>query len=402
MVAFPVSPTPQTPCLVLDLATVRRLGVVVTVTLTLIFATSTGSSSQLPAKRLATRTAAWRSNGTAATTSATVPSRRSTGPTIVAKGIFYDLVSDGSDLLAARLPSPGDATGRSFVVRVDPANGRRLAMSPALYNVQDLVVVASRVWVIATAGWRLERFELLQLDVHDLRPMTRVSLNAPVPSLVGWADLLWLAEGCDLERLDPANGATLVRVRFSSADCVEEGVGYTLAISVEGNYLIAAPEPGDGALMVLDAHSGRVLRRRPNLAGGEFVSLVAADGYLWVLNGSAGLQTPLNIYRLPGLQLVKTMAPRSLSCSTPQVFSGCPGWIEYLDGVIWGGGGLIGCANPKTLSVDATAHGSGFTDLVTVGGRTYGIWPPDPNNPSNATDIVRFTPPAACGAIARG
>jgi hypothetical protein len=75
--------------------------------------------------------------------------------------------------------------------------------------------------------------------------------------------------------------------------------------------------------------------------------------------------------------------------------------VTNLDGVIWGGGGLIGCANPKTLSVDATAQGSEFTDLVTVGGHTYGIWPPDPNNPNNAADIVRFTPPAACRAIAR-
>ena len=369
----------------------RKLGVV-TVTLTLSLAICTGSY-------LATRAAASGSTGTSATKS--TPSATSSARLpIIARGIFFDLVGEGSDLLALRMPSPQDTTGHLFVVRIDPTDGRTLASSPGLYNVQGPVVVASHVWVIATDGPRLSRFELLQLDPRSLRPVTRISLSWPVPSLVGGAGLLWLEGGCELERVNPANGAVLISVRLSSADCVEEIAGYNLSISVGGNYLVAVPQPG--VPEVLDAHSGRMLSRQPNMALGAFVSLVAADGYLWVLDSSASLKEPLYIYKLPGLRLVKTVAPWSLSCTTPEVFSGCPGWIEYLNGMIWGGGGLLACASPKTLAMVTTVKDLGdLSDLVTVGNHTYGIQPPDPNNPNNATDVVRFTPPAACSYIPR-
>lgn len=336
------------------------------------------------------------SSNTSATVPTTIPRLKPAALSLVASGNYYSLAVDGTDLLAQE--SGKGPVGRSVVVRIDPVDGRILARSPSLYIVDGPAVVTSHIWVVTTSSLRPTHYQLVLLDSRTLQPTRRVAIPA-TDSPGGFATgsgLLWLNAGCRLERRDPASGAVLARVSFPGGNC-------QMALGIGDGDLIALSETEEPTgLTVMDGRTGKVLRRLTSIGFMDGSSLAVADGYVWVADSSLTLPGPVYIYRLSDLHLVKTMTERRGGCVSGEAFFGCPGWVEYADGLIWGGGGgsdAIGCASPAALALVATAHGlDGLLDLVSIGGHIYGTYPPAPNYPNNATDVVRFTPPAACDA----
>ena len=274
------------------------------------------------------------------------------------------------------------------VVRIDPDNGTVLAESPSLFIADAPVAVSSHVWVIASLSLYSTHYQLLMLDPQTLQPVRRVNLPATDDLgqfASGPSGLVWLNEGCRLLRIDPDSGEVLTTVTFSGGNC-------QMAIGIGDGDLVAVSETDEPlGLTVMDGRTGKVLRRLTSHGYMDGSSLAIADGYLWVADTGLTLPGVVYIYRLSDLRLVKTMAPAPpmYGCVSKDPFFGCPGWVEYVDGLIWGGSGgsdAIGCADPATLSLVAAAHGlGGLEDLVTVGARIYGTYPPAPNYPNNAT-----------------
>ncbi len=337
---------------------------------------------------------------TRSATPTTEPRLKPSALSLVAAGNYYSVAVDGTDILALR---NGKAVGRSVVVRIDPGDGKVVAASPPLYIVDGPVVVESHVWVVSAPALYSTRYQLVMLDSQTLQPRHRATVpttNDLGQLTSGSGALLWSNDGCRLVRLDPDSGEVLATVTFPGGNC-------QMAVGIGDGDLIAVSETAEPpGLTVMDGRTGKVLRRLTSPMFMDGSSLAVADGYLWVADSSITLPGPVYIYRLSDLHLVRTMASPMVGCVTGKPFFGCPGWVEYADGLIWGGGGggsdAVGCANPATFALVATAHGlDGLQDLVSIEGRVYGTYPPNPNYPNNATDIVRFTPPAACSHISR-
>ena len=283
----------------------RKLGVVATVAVAVIFLVPPARVS-LPNRSGASLTGS-------PTVPTTEPPLKPPALSLVAAGNYYGLAVDGTDLLALR---NGKAFDRSVVVRIDPLHGKILARSPALYIVDGPVVVASHVWVVTTPALRPTHYQLVLLDSQTMQLRRRVAIPAtdsPDGFAVG-SGLLWLNEGCRLERRDPDSGAVLATVRFPGGNC-------QMALGIGGGDLIALSETAEPmGLTVMDGRTGKVLRRLTSTSFMDGSSLAVADGYLWVADTSLMLPGPVYIYRLSNLRLVKTMTPRRWWDASPE----CP------------------------------------------------------------------------------
>ncbi len=169
------------------------------------------------------------------------------------------------------------------VVRVDPAGRRVLARIAVRDQPEEIAADTDSVWVRSPdasgpAGGPLGT-HLLHIDASTDRVLGRVPLGGGSGLVVG-ADAVWaprrftMPEGID--RIDPSTGTRTGRIPLPSVDRVAVAEATLWAIQ------------HDGTVAQIDAATGRIARRWPQLApsdaGGWSASVLPdADG-VWVLS----------------------------------------------------------------------------------------------------------------------
>jgi hypothetical protein len=319
---------------------------------------------------------------------------------LVARGQYVELAASptvsGVDLIAEWF-STGPAAADDLV-RIDPRTGKVLARSSRKDLVGQMFVVDHRVWVEGGSSALPPGVKLYALDPRSLRVDLSIAI-AGYNLMDEVGGLLWLeAETtCRLEGIDPATGAVVAKVQVSSPACA--------VVGGDASTLLLVRQPGQG-MEKIDIKTDKVLRRQPEAAFDDGSSAIEADGYLWITGGALTVPTPVYIYAVSDLRLVKTLLPPlahdAIPCDTETPFFGCPGWVELAGGVVWGGGGgdgAVGCRNPRTLAPVAVERGldgliGGFID---IGGRIYGLYAEPPRD--QVSDVVQFRPPLACDAL---
>lgn len=243
-------------------------------------------------------------------------------------GLAASLTVSGVDLIAEWFSTGPHAVGD--LVRIDPRTGKVLARSSRKDLAGPMFVVDHRVWVEGGSSAEPPGVKLYALDPMSLRVDKSIALSGyNLVTEVG--GLLWseAETGCRLEGIDPATDALVTKVQLSSPACA--------VVGGDASALLVVRQPGQG-LEKIDIRTDKVLERQPEAAFDDGSSAIDADGYLWITGGALTVPTPLYIYAVSDLRLVKTLLPPlvhdAIPCDTEKPFFGCPGWVEFAGGVV--------------------------------------------------------------------
>jgi DNA-binding beta-propeller fold protein YncE len=174
---------------------------------------------------------------------------------------------------------------RGTVARVDPATGRVRARIHFAGQPQTIAAGRSGVWVRtpdanpAPKGGGLLASHLLRIDPRTNHVVARIGLGGGDGLAVG-PDAVWAArrftmpEGID--RIDPRRASVTARIGLANVDVVAQAAGRLWAIQ------------HDGTVVEVDAATGHVVRRWPQLApsaaGGTAPKLAVDGDSVWVLS----------------------------------------------------------------------------------------------------------------------
>lgn len=281
--------------------------------------------------------------------------------------------------------------GTSHLVRLDPQTGRVLARSVRRVAWQIRPVLADGlVWTVDA-----ETTTVLGFDPVTLTASTRVRVSLPGSAEQGVA----LASGGRLSAVVVGGGRTVAfvdpdRVRRVSVD----GLVSRVAMSADGRRLYVVALTIDHAavrLETLDPRTGE--RLAASIETDSILGPLATSGGLW--DTWAGGHAAAIEFR-PAHDLSAAVRPDPGSSG---------GGLDVLPaisaGVAWlGGDSQIGCADPSTGVVRATAriglgpggsvlgYVSGMTALV---GKVYAIFSGSVGGRAEST-LIEMTPPAGC------
>ena len=257
---------------------------------------------------------------------------------------FQPPVNGGFDLEHSRL------------ARIDRATGAVATAGP-FPNATELARVTAGLWI----GAGPERYApnadtdwLTLVDPATLKVKQRVRLPAQPnpgpftkPYLAGTSNLLWLAYGESMYRLDPTTGRILVSESLP-------GPATSISIDPSGHrlYVAVVPRSSPDALVIeSDASTGSRIVSAPT-GGGDLggPTLAAAPDGVWIayatgMMGAVEYRSATDLSTLVGPQSGHT--------------NGIHGFVS--GGVLWlvdGGPGRLACADPRTGTIAASSQES--------------------------------------------
>lgn len=291
------------------------------------------------------------------------------------------LVTDAALFADVRPGSRSDQPGR--LVRLDRSSGRPTASvaTGPLVELGPPVLAGGVVWLALRGGGSAE---VRGYDPRTLAGVRSVSLPPPRSSgqgsavIAGDADLLWVATGDLLRRIDPGSGDTLVELAAAGA-----GEG----IALGGGILVTADSAGSTGLeaCVRDPRSGtaRGCTALEGVGAGDIATAGLATA--WVAYRTGMLGTARRLVP-PGATPAQTLGSYSMGVQ-----------LSVVDGVLWtweataeAHGVQLSCASPTTGTARASEPvPASFTGTV-IG---------DPANlyvVSFDSGIQSLRPPRAC------
>jgi hypothetical protein len=427
------SATPRILWPMLDLATVRRLGVVVTVSLTLALCTlvtsrSTptiaSSSRSLRLGNVAARMVLYNLRAAAVTaTSASVPNSRpwTQTPLLTVAGIAAPVqLPETPYAYVAASSSVAGSSPAERLVRIDLADGQ-VTKGPALVSGSFLLAIGRQIGVLSPARYSARKGpsgpETVRLVQGSSMTLGR-GVVVPAPYLDWQTTLvnpalanhgLWyqVGSGKEIALVDTLTGAVLRSMRFPSTVM-------SVASSPDGRFVYVTfdgPDPRTKPPMIaivveeLDASSLKVLARQ--YIDAELAALATAvPGGVWVAN-SGGMQWSEFLYLSPKLSQVVRKP----------LFPFPTGTVPTLDGVVTQGDSaqvfgrsvfLVGsagasCDNPSTGRFIA---GASFPELGGGGFESWGLFAAWHSllygvrfaASALSFEILRIQPPKACRA----
>ncbi len=287
------------------------------------------------------------------------PSRRPTWVTRqVPLGEVTTMSLDSSAIFALYAPTPvsgGIDPSKMKLARIDRATGA-MAKAGDFPFAKSVVRVAAGLWVAAGPGIgdgtpAADTNWLSLLDPVTLSVRQRVHLPGQAgaltsgPQLAGTADLLWLAYGSSLYRLDPATGRVLLTQSLP-------GSSTSLSIDPSSRRLYTGVLPGRSAnslVVELDGSTGS--RLASALTGGGDLGgaqVVAVPDGVWIAYAT-GMMGAVEYRSAKDLSMV--VGPQSGHTNGIRVFVG--------GGVLWlvdGGAGRLECADPRSGTIDASSQ----------------------------------------------
>lgn len=220
----------------------------------------------------------------------------------------------------------GSGTSGDFLaVRVERSSGQ-VAKTGLLPNQPAAAALgpAGSLW-LTTSGSQASSYSLLQLDRRTLAVRRTVKLGADPPQALAVAgSTLWAGSESTLYKLDANDGRVLDRFHLGRPI-------FGLSVDPSGELLFArTANEAQGALVALDARTGRELARRVVGAAGPKTAAVA--GALWVVTGTGADATR-----------VQRFDPQTLLIRDP----GDVGNQQNVGTDVWPGGRWLWVANAR-------------------------------------------------------
>lgn len=219
----------------------------------------------------------------------------------------------------------GSGTSGDFLaVRVERSSGQ-VAKTGALPNqpVAAALGPAGSLW-LTTSGSQFSSYSLLQLDRYSLAVRRTFRLDDPPVALAVAGSTLWAGSESTLYKLDANDGRVLDRFHLGRPI-------FGLSVDPSGELLFArTANEAQGALVALDARTGRELARRVVGAAGPKTAAVA--GALWVVTGTGADATR-----------VQRFDPQTLLIRDP----GDVGNQQNVGTDVWPGGRWLWVANAR-------------------------------------------------------
>jgi hypothetical protein len=307
----------------------------------------------------------------------------------VALGQVQAMSLDASAIFALYAPNPvsgGIDASQMRLARVDRSSGALTTAGP-FPNAWHMAGTASGLWIAAGADQSATTADtqwLTLLDPVTLKVKQRIHLPGqpaagtyPVPQLAATSDLLWLAYGGSLYRLDPATGRVLLTQNLAGT-----ATGLSIDPSSHRLYAGVVPNQGTSALVIeWDGSTGRRIASAPTGGvdlGGPVV--VAAPDGVWIT------------YATGMMGAVEHRADTSLSVLAGPLHGHSNGVRAFVGGgALWivdGGAGQVECADLRTGTTAASSQENLAAAIVADANGSYlgdadgvGFLRPDPSCP---------------------
>jgi hypothetical protein len=307
----------------------------------------------------------------------------------VALGQVQAMSLDATAIFALYAPNPlsgGIDASRMRLARVDRSSGAVTSAGP-FPNAWHLAGTASGLWIAAGADQSATAADtqwLTLLDPVTLKVKQRIHLPGqptagtyPVPQLAASLDLLWLAYGGSLYRLDPATGRVLLTQNLAGT-----ATGLSIDPSSRRLYAGVVPNKGTTALVIeWDGSTGRLIASAPT--GGVDLggpAVIAAPDGVWIA------------YATGMMGAVEHRADTSLAVLAGPLHGHSNGIRAFVGGgALWladGGAGQVECADLRTGTTAASSQENLASVIVADANGSYlgdadgvGFLRPDPACP---------------------